>query len=256
MMVNFRLDGKTVLMLGGAGGIGSVLAMGMAENGANVVVADLVAMDVLEKIAADIKEKTGKETMAHAINVTSEESMQTLVNDVRAKFGSIDVLVNAMGLNRKYAALEYPMEEWDKMFAVNAKGTMIACKIVGKVMTEAKKGSIINLSSVRGIRGKDGGNSCYAATKGAVEMITKCLAIEYAPFGVRVNAMGPALIITQGTIHIQQNPELAEKYKKAIPMGRLGLASDLVGPAVFLASEASGFVTGQTLYVDGGTTAS
>jgi NAD(P)-dependent dehydrogenase (short-subunit alcohol dehydrogenase family) len=252
----FNLDGKTALILGGAGGIGSALAMGMGRNGAKVAVADMVPMEVLTKLADDIKAETGKDTIAHQVNVTSEESMSQLVQAVIAKFGTIDILVNAMGINLKRPALEFPMEDWDKMFNVNVKGTMIACKHVGQVMKEKNKGSIINLSSVRGIRGYGGGNSAYCGTKGAVELITKTLAIELAPFNVRINALGPALIITQGTIHIQQNPELANKYKALIPMGRIGLPGDLVGPAVFLASDASGFITGQTLFVDGGATAS
>jgi NAD(P)-dependent dehydrogenase (short-subunit alcohol dehydrogenase family) len=252
----FRLDGKVALVLGGAGGIGSALSMGMAENGAKVVVADVLSMDALSKYAEEIKTKTGVETMAHQVDVTSEENMAGLVKDVLARFGAIDILVNAFGLNMKRPALEYPMDDWEKMFAVNVKGVMIACKHVANAMKERKKGSIINLSSVRGIRGFGGGNSAYCGTKGAVEMITKTLAIELAPFNIRVNALGPALIITQGTIHIQQNPALADKYKALIPMGRLGMPEDLVGPAVYLASDAAGFHTGQTLFIDGGATAS
>jgi NAD(P)-dependent dehydrogenase (short-subunit alcohol dehydrogenase family) len=109
---------------------------------------------------------------------------------------------------------------------------------------------------VRGIRGFTGGNSAYCATKGAVELTTKALALEWAPYNIHVNALGPSLIITPGTIHIQKNPELAEKYKAAVPLKRLGMPQDLIGACVFLASEASDFVTGQTLYVDGGLTAS
>ena len=122
-------------------------------------------------------------------------------------------------------------------------------------MREQKHGSIINLSSVRGIRGHTGGNTGYCATKGAVELITRSLAMEWAQEGIRVNAIGPALIITPGTRHIKENPELAQKYAQAVPMGRIGEPEDLVGACVFLASEASGFVSGQTIYVDGGLTA-
>jgi NAD(P)-dependent dehydrogenase (short-subunit alcohol dehydrogenase family) len=171
------------------------------------------------------------------------------------KFGRLDILINAMGINIKRDALEYPVEDWDKMFSVNVKGTMLSCKMAGRAMRENKSGVIINLSSVRGIRGYTGGNSGYCATKGAVEMITKALALEWASSGIRVNAIGPALIITPGTIHIQQNPELAKKYASAIPMGRIGMPEDLVGPCVYLASDAARFVTGQTLFVDGGLTA-
>jgi gluconate 5-dehydrogenase len=116
-------------------------------------------------------------------------------------------------------------------------------------------GKIINLSSVREVRGYTGGNAAYCTTKGAVGMITKTLALELAPHNIYVNAIGPALIITKGTIHIQQNPGLAKKYSSLIPLGRLGVPKDLVGAAVFLASEASDFITGQTIFVDGGLTA-
>jgi gluconate 5-dehydrogenase len=252
----FSLEGKVALVIGGAGGIGSALSMGMAENGAKVVIASRSGLETLGKFAEEIKAKTGMETMAHQVDVTNEESMAVLVKDVLARFGAIDILVNAFGLNMKRPALEYPMDDWDKLFAVNVRGTMIACKHVANTMKERGKGSIINLSSVRGIRGYGGGNAAYCGTKGAVELITKTLAIELAPFNIRVNALGPALIITQGTIHIQNNPELANKYKALIPMGRLSVPEDLIGPAVYLASDAACFHTGQTLFIDGGATAS
>jgi gluconate 5-dehydrogenase len=252
----FKLDGKVALINGGAGGIGSGISLGMSQAGARVVIADVLPMDKLTEKAAEIKAATGNDTMAVQVDVTSEEKMQAVVDAVVAKFGTIDICVNAFGLNMKSPALEFPMDNWDKMFNINVKGTMIACKTVGKLMTQKGKGSIINLSSVRGIRGYTGGNSAYCGTKGAVELITKTLAIEFAPFNVRVNAIGPSLVITQGTIHIKNNPELAEKYKKLIPLGRLAEPEDMAGPAVFLASDAASFVTGQTLYVDGGTTAS
>jgi gluconate 5-dehydrogenase len=256
MSDQFRLDGKVALINGGAGGIGTGLCLGMSKVGAKVVIADMLDDALLREKASALKSETGNDTMAYKVDVTNEESVSGLVNNVVAKFGTIDICVNAMGINLKRAALEFPMEDWDKMFDVNVKGTMICCKHAGNIMKENQKGSIINLSSVRGIRGYTGGNSAYCGTKGAVELITKTLAIELAPYNVRVNALGPSLIITQGTIHIQKDPELAEKYKVLIPLKRLGQVEDLVGPAIFLASDAAGFVTGQTLFVDGGTTAS
>jgi NAD(P)-dependent dehydrogenase (short-subunit alcohol dehydrogenase family) len=252
----FKLDGKIALVMGGAGGIGRGISIGMSQNGATVVVADMVDMEVMNGFVEEIKSATGNDAMGHQVDVTSEESMSKLVQDVVDKFGTIDILVNAFGLNIKREALEFPVEDWDKIFSVNVKGTMISCKHIGRVMKEKKQGSIINLSSVRGIRGYGGGNAGYAATKGSVQMITKCLAIELAPYNVRVNAIGPSLVITPGTIHIQQNPELAKKYEALIPLGRLGQPEDMAGTAVFLASEASSFITGQTIFVDGGLTAS
>lgn len=251
----FRLDNQVAVVVGGAGGIGEAIAMGLGQYGAKVVVASRT-LETLKGVAEKISTQTGVETLPLTVDVTSEESVENLVKQVTDKFGTVDILVNAMGLNIKRDALEYPIEDWERIFDVNVKGTMIACKHFGRVMRKNMQGKIINLSSVRGIRGYGGGNSAYCGTKGAVELITKALAIELSSYKIRVNALGPALIITQGTIHIQENPELAEKYKSVIPLNKLGVPEDLVGAAVFLASEASAFVTGQTLYVDGGLTAS
>jgi NAD(P)-dependent dehydrogenase (short-subunit alcohol dehydrogenase family) len=160
-----------------------------------------------------------------------------------------------MGMNIKRDAFDYPLEDWDKLFEVNVKGTMAACKVVGRVMRDQHQGAIVNLSSVRGIRGYTGGNTGYCATKGAVELITKALALEWASSGIRVNALGPALVITPGTKHIAEDPQLAAKYAAAVPMGRIGMPEDMVGAVVFLCSDAASFVSGQTIYVDGGLTA-
>ncbi|MBF0303003.1 MAG: SDR family oxidoreductase [Desulfamplus sp.] len=250
----FKLDGKIAIVTGGAGGIGEALALGLSIHGAKVVVSSR-NQEAIEKVASQISKASGNEAIGIACDVTDEASMTNLVDAVVKKYGRVDILVNAMGMNIKHDAFQYPIEDWDKLFNVNVKGTMIACKAAGKAMREQKKGVIINLSSVRGIRGYTGGNSGYCATKGAVELITKSLALEWAPLGIRVNAIGPALIITPGTKHIAQNPELAKKYASLVPMGRIGLPEDLAGACVFLASEAAGFISGQTIYVDGGLTA-
>ena len=250
----FGLDGKIAVVIGGAGGIGEVLALGLSQYGAKVVVSSR-NLERLKEVAKEIQTKTGGEILALPVDVTDEENVASLVEKVLAELGTVDILVNAMGLNIKREAAEYPMEDWDVIFDVNVKGTMISCKHFGRVMKDKKQGKIINMSSVRGIRGYTGGNTAYCATKGAVELITKTLALEWAPYNIHVNALGPALIITPGTIHIQQNPELAKKYKAMIPMNKLGVPEDLIGACVFLASEASNFMTGQTLYIDGGLTA-
>jgi NAD(P)-dependent dehydrogenase (short-subunit alcohol dehydrogenase family) len=251
----FRLDGKVALVMGGAGGIGEALSEGLSRQGAKVVISSR-KQDVIDKAAADITAKTGNEVLAFTSDVTDEESVSNLVKKVVAKLGTIDILVNAMGLNIKRDAFEYPVDEWRQLMDINITGTMIACKQVGQQVFKAKKaGKIINLSSVRGISGKAGGNVGYSATKGAVQMITKSLALEWAPYNIHVNAIGPALVITQGTIHIKNNPALAEQYRKGVPLGRLGEPEDMVGACIFLASDASNFVTGQTVFVDGGVTA-
>jgi NAD(P)-dependent dehydrogenase (short-subunit alcohol dehydrogenase family) len=250
----FKLDGKIAIVTGGAGGIGEALALGLGIHGATVVVSSR-NQEAIDKVAKKIAEETGNEAIAIASDVTDDKSIQNLVDSVVKKYGRIDILVNAMGMNIKHDAYNYAMEDWDKLFDVNVKGTMMACKAVGNVMREQNKGAIVNLSSVRGIRGYTGGNSGYCATKGAVELITKALALEWAPQGIRVNALGPALVITPGTKHIAEDPKLAAKYAAAIPMGRIGLPEDMVGAVVYLCSEAASFVSGQTIYVDGGLTA-
>lgn len=250
----FKLDGKIAIVTGGAGGIGEALAIGLGIHGATVVVSSRNE-ESIAAVAKKITEASGNEAVAIASDVTDEASVQKMVDAVVEKYGRIDILVNAMGINIKRDAFEYPMEEWDKIFQVNVKGTMIACKVVGKVMRDQKRGAIVNLSSVRGIRGYTGGNTGYCATKGAVELITKALALEWAPHNIRVNALGPALVITPGTKHIAENPELAKKYAAAVPLGRIGMPEDMAGAVIFLVSDAAGFVTGQTIYVDGGLTA-
>jgi len=250
----FKLNGKVAIVTGGAGGIGEALALGLSLHGATVVVSSR-NQEAIDKVAASISRESGNEAIAISCDVTDEASMENLVDSVVKRYGKLDIMVNAMGMNIKHDAFNYPIEDWDRLFNVNVKGTMIACKAAGKAMREQKHGSIINLSSVRGIRGYTGGNSGYCATKGAVELITKSLALEWASLGIRVNAIGPALIITPGTKHIAQNPELAKKYASLVPMGRIGLPEDLAGACVFLASDAAGFISGQTIYVDGGLTA-
>ena len=250
----FKLDGKIAIVTGGAGGIGEALALGLGIHGATVVVSSR-NKEAIDTVARKITDESGNEAIGITSDVTDEVSMQNLVDTVVEKYGRIDILVNAMGMNIKHDAFDYPVEDWEKLFKVNVEGTMTACKTVGRVMRDQKGGAIVNLSSVRGIRGYTGGNSGYCATKGAVELITKALALEWAPHGIRVNALGPALVITPGTKHIAENPELAAKYAAAIPLGRIGMPEDMAGAVIYLVSDAAGFVSGQTIYVDGGLTA-
>jgi NAD(P)-dependent dehydrogenase (short-subunit alcohol dehydrogenase family) len=250
----FKLDGKIAVVTGGAGGIGKALAMGLGIHGATVVVASR-NRQAIENVAKEISAASGNPAVAVTCDVTDETSVENLMSTVVKKYGRLDILVNAMGMNIKRDAFEFPMDDWQKLFDVNVKGTMIACKFAGRVMKAQKSGAIVNLSSVRGIRGYTGGNTGYCATKGSVELITRALALEWAPHRIRVNALGPALVITPGTKHIAENPELAKKYAAAVPLGRIGLPEDMVGAVIFLVSDAAGFVTGQTIYVDGGLTA-
>jgi len=251
----FRLDGKVAVVMGGAGGIGEIMAQGLASQGAKVVVASR-NMAKLEEVAKKIRTETKSEAIAFQVDITEKQSVVQLVKQVVSKFGTVDILVNSQGANLKRAAVDFPAEDWDLMFDVNVKGTMISCGEFGKVMIEKKRGKVINLSSVRGVRATLwGGNEGYCATKGAVDMITRSLASEWAPYNINVNAIAPSLIYTELAKATLQDPERLQKYLANVPLKRVGQPQDLVGACIFLASAASDFITGQILYLDGGLTA-
>jgi NAD(P)-dependent dehydrogenase (short-subunit alcohol dehydrogenase family) len=249
----FDLTDQVAVVIGGAGGLGEACASELGSLGAKIVVASR-NLDALDKAAHKIQDESGVETAAFAVDVTEESSVKELAEKVEKRFGTVDILVNTHGMNIKRPVLEYPVEDWDRMFAVNVKGVMLPCKTFGKLMVDKKKGKIINMSSVRGIRGTDGGNMGYGATKGAVDMITRMLAAEFAPFNVNVNAIGPSLVLTE-TIKRNVAPERLEILKGASPMKRMGTPQDVAGVCAFLASSASDYMTGQILYIDGGLTA-
>ena len=253
MADKFRLDNKVAVVIGGAGGIGEACAHELGRQGAKVIVSSR-NIDRLQDVAKKINSETGSETGAFQVNVTDEESVKRLADQVVEKFGTVDILVNTHGINKKGPAVDFSVEDWDQLFAVNVKGVMLACKVFGKIMIKKNKGKIINMSSVRGIRGTDGGNEAYGATKGAVDMITRMLAAEWAPYNINVNALGPSLILTE-MIKKAVAPERLEKLAESSLFKRLGTPEEVSGACVFLASEASDFITGQILYVDGGLTA-
>lgn len=251
----FRLDGKVAVVTGGAGGLGEGMALALARQGANVVIAsrNLPNCESLaQKISSDPQVKS--KVVAFQVDVSDERSVAKLAEQVVARFGTVDILVNSHGVNFKRLPLDFPMNDWDAMFDINVKGTMITCKEFGKIMVEKKRGKIINLSSVRGIRGTDGGNVGYCASKGAVDMITRCLAAEWAPYKINVNAIAPSIIMTE-MIKREVAPDRVEKLKAKIPLGRMGTTEESAALCVFLASSESDWITGQIIYIDGGLTA-
>ena len=256
-MVNlFRVDKQVAVVVGGSGGIGKALGNGLAEYGAKVVIAGL-DLSRAEQVAQDIQAKyQSSDATAIKCDVTDEKSVASFRDQVVSRFGTVDILVNSHGVNLKKAATEFPVNDWDFLFNTNVRGTMLTCREFGKVMIERKKGKVINLTSVRGIRASFwGGNEGYAASKGAIDMITRSLASEWAPFKINVNAIAPSTVATQFSKQTLNNPEKLKKLLANCPLGRVAQPSDIVGACIFLASSASDYITGQIIYLDGGLTA-
>ena len=249
----FRLDGKNAIVVGGAGGIGEGIAQALAFYGADVSIASR-KMDHLLKSKEKIEAATGKTITVYTVDAANEESIKTLVDTVLKDKDHIDILVNAQGYNVKYDIVDLPMEVMQGMFNVNVIGIAMLCKHFGKHMKERGYGKIINVSSTRGSRACAGGNASYCSTKGALDMLTRTLACDLGP-EVTVNAIGPTNTVTPMMEPIiAQHPEILRSGDNK-PLQRIGKVEDCMGPAVFLASDASAFVTGQILYADGGMTA-
>ena len=248
----FELTGKVAIVVGGAGGIGRALALGIAKCGADIVVASR-RLDHLEPVADEIR-ALGRQALAVTVDVTQEQSVADMVTHILKVFPHIDILVNAAGLAIRKPADSFPIDEWQKVMDINARGTFLCCQAVGRVMIKQHSGKIINLSSVRGRYGLPSDYAAYCASKGAVDTLTRTLACEWAKYNVLVNAVAPTFVETDLTRPALAAPEFAQRMKARIPLGRLAMPEDIVGPTVFLASKASDFVTGQIIYIDGGVT--
>jgi NAD(P)-dependent dehydrogenase (short-subunit alcohol dehydrogenase family) len=249
----FRLDNKVAVVIGGAGGLGEACAVALARQGAKVVVASR-NLEKLNAVVDKIKKETGGEASAMAVDALKENSLEGLRDEAVKKYGTVDILVNAHGINAKMPPLAINFETWDNLFITNVRSVAMSCKVFGKLMLEKKKGKIINLSSIRGIRGTDGGNIAYGATKGAVDMITRMFAAEWAALNINVNAIGPGVVMTEMSkknIPLERQKALLEKS----PVKRFATPEDVAGVCVYLAAPESDFVNGQIIYVDGGITA-
>jgi NAD(P)-dependent dehydrogenase (short-subunit alcohol dehydrogenase family) len=253
IMLNlFNLSGKVAIVTGGAGGIGRALALGLADAGADVVVTSR-GLAKLEEVAKQIKAK-GKKSLAISADVTNAKSVEDMVENTLKEFPRIDILVNGAGVAIRKPADTFPIDEWQTVMDVNARGTFLCCQAVGRVMIKQESGKIVNISSVRGRYGLPANYAAYCASKGAVDTLTRTLACEWAKHNVLVNAIAPTVVETELTKELLADVEYAKTMKARIPMGRWAFTEDLVGPCIFFASEASNFVTGQILYIDGGVT--
>ena len=225
------------------------MALGLAEAGADVAVVSRT-MEALEALAREIR-TLGQRGLPVRADVTDRNEVADMVRRTVKAFGKIDILVNNAGAIFRAAAEEYPEEAWDRVMAVNLKGVFLCCQAVGKVMIAQRRGKIINIGSLLSAIGVPL-IPAYAASKGGVRQLTKALAVEWAPYNVHVNAIGPGYFRTELTEALQKDEERAAWILRRTPLGRWGVPEDLKGPVVFLASDASDYITGQMLYVDGG----
>ncbi len=245
---SFRLDGRTALVVGAAHGIGAVSALGLADFGASVVCAD-IDLEAAEKTAAAITEHAGT-ARAAAIDVRDPDS----VTSVLEQTGVPDVLVHTPAINVRKAMVDYSLEEFERVVDLNLKGTFVLAQKVGQAMAARGSGSIIAFSSIRA-RVIEPGQSVYAGTKAGVVQMLRTLAAELGPSGVRVNAIAPGVVETDLTAQIRADQEWNAAYADKSMLRRWAKPEEFVGPVVFLASDASSFVTGSHLMVDGGWTA-
>jgi gluconate 5-dehydrogenase len=249
----FDLTGKVAIVTGGAGSLGKAMALGLAKYGADIVVTGRT-LATLEETVKEISQM-GRNSIAITADVTNQKEVVNLVKKTVEEFGKIDILVNGAGIAKRYPAEEFPIEEFDKVFHFNVKGTFLCCQEVAKVMKEQGSGKIINVSSVRAFSGHPGGYAAYGTSKGAVNLLTKQLSTEWAKYKINVNAIAPTIFWTPLTQEVLEDEKLKNIFLSRIPMGRAAVTDDMVGSTVFFASPASDFITGQILYVDGGCTA-
>jgi NAD(P)-dependent dehydrogenase (short-subunit alcohol dehydrogenase family) len=254
---DFSLDGLVAVIPGGAGGIGSALAVAFAEAGAKVVVAGRT-QESLDATIAKVR-AAGSDGLAVVADATDEADSERIVREAVEKFGRIDIMVNAVGGGAGKAlhnAETYPRSDWDWIMDLNVRSTVVPTQaVVRRMIAQGGGGRILNISSVRASLGINAGYSAYVAAKGAVSSLTRQWATEWAKHGIRVNAIMPTFVDTPQVAMLLDDPAFKAGIVSRIPLGRVGETRDIVGPAIFLCSDAASFVTGQILGIDGGLTA-
>ena len=244
------LKGKIAVVIGGTSGLGRSCAHGFAEADARAVIASSRRGEEVERAAAEL-EARGTETLRQTVDVTDRPSLIALRDAVVKKFGRIDILLNAAGRTKKVPTLELLEGDWDAILDCNLKGAFLACQVFGERMVAQQKGKIINIASLGSFVSLHEAVP-YCVSKSGVAMLTKCLGSEWAPKGVNVNAIAPGVFRTPLNAHLLDIPERKARILQHTPMQRFGDVGELKGAAIFLASDASNFVTGEILTVDGG----
>jgi gluconate 5-dehydrogenase len=253
----FRLDGRVAIIPGGGGAIGSAIAAALAAAGAQVAVAGRTR-ERLEEAAAPIR-ATGGTCLVLPADVTKADEADRIVADALDQLGHVDIIVNAVGGGAGkvlFDAEQYPADAWDWIYELNVRSTLLPTQAAVRAMIAAGRGGrVLNISSVRGSLGINAGYSAYVAAKGAISSLTRQWATEWAKHGITVNAISPTFVDTPQVAMLLGDPQFKANIVNRIPLGRVGGTDDLIGPAIFFCSDASSFVTGQVLGIDGGLTA-
>jgi len=247
----FDLSGRVALVTGASKGLGRAMALGLAKAGCDLALCARDAGGLQETRAAALALGIRAETFT--MDVLRRKSVGQAVDAVVAFFGKIDILVNNAGVNVRKTTLDLSEEEWDRVLDTNLKGYFLVAQAVAPHMIRQKRGKVINVSSIFGAVGMSN-QLAYACSKGGIVQMTKVMAIEWAPHNVNVNAIGPTYFETPLVATLRHDPERFRFINERTPMGRWGQPEELEGTAIFLASKASDFITGQTIYVDGGWT--
>ena len=252
-MALFDLSGKAAVVIGGTTGIGRALSLGLADAGADVV-ASSRRIEQVDQIASAIEAK-GQRTLRIESDVKNRASLLALRSAVLAEFGAVDILINCAGMIKRKPTLSLQEEEWSEILDTNLTGTLRACQVFGEPMLQRGAGRIINIASLSSFVGLFE-VAAYGASKAAIASLTRSLAVEWSKHGVLVNAIAPGVFRTDINAHLLDHTERGQEFLMRTPMGRFGETVELVGLAVYLASAASSFTTGQIIAVDGGFLAS
>jgi NAD(P)-dependent dehydrogenase (short-subunit alcohol dehydrogenase family) len=249
----FRLDGKIALVTGGARGLGLSMATALAEAGADVALVGR-SLEAAQSSADGLAKATGRRVVAFPADVTRDEDVRRVVGDVEQALGPIDILVNSAGINIRGLADQLTELEWDTVIDINLKGTFFCARTVGPAMVSRGWGRVINMGSILSVIALPG-RAAYASAKAGVANLTRVLALEWAGTGVTANAICPGPFATDMNRSLIDDPVKYQDFCRQIPLGRFGELHELRGAVVFLASDASSYVTGSSLFVDGGWTA-